>query len=273
MSEWNRSGREDEARWRDRDEGRRSRGGQGRREQRSFAEAERGYDDQDWLEAQRYGGPNYAAYGGSGYPGVRGYEARLQNPRYDEDRSYDRPGYWRPDYGRPDYGRPDYAQGRDEPRGAQRYGRSGGQAGFAHNPMLERVTEGRGDHGWTGLGHRGEGTHRGRGPKNYTRSDERIREDVNDRLCDDAWLDASDIEVQVANGEVTLNGTVNQRDDKRHAEDIAEQVSAVKHVQNNLRVQPKTTTAETAAGQATDSRGAGSQNTGANAQAGQARGG
>ena len=40
--------------------------------------------------------------------------------------------------------------------------------------------------------------HRGRGPRGYTRSDERIREDVNDRLTDDGWLDASDIDVQVS---------------------------------------------------------------------------
>ena len=41
------------------------------------------------------------------------------------------------------------------------------------------------------------GPHRGRGPKGYTRSDERIREDVNDRLSDDPFVDASEIEVMV----------------------------------------------------------------------------
>ena len=64
--------------------------------------------------------------------------------------------------------------------------------------------------------------HRGRGPKGYTRSDERIREDVNDRLTDDGWLDASDIEVQVSSAEVTLTGQVNSREEKRRAEDIVE---------------------------------------------------
>jgi osmotically-inducible protein OsmY len=79
--------------------------------------------------------------------------------------------------------------------------------------------------------------HRGRGPKGYARSDERIREDVNDRLTDDPHLDASEIEVTVQNREVTLSGTVNSRSEKRRAEDIAESVSGVTHVQNNLRVQ------------------------------------
>jgi osmotically-inducible protein OsmY len=81
------------------------------------------------------------------------------------------------------------------------------------------------------------GEHRGRGPKGYTRSDERIREDVSDRLSDDPFVDASDIEVSVSGCEVTLSGTVDNREAKRRAEDVAERVSGVKHVQNNLRVQ------------------------------------
>jgi osmotically-inducible protein OsmY len=80
--------------------------------------------------------------------------------------------------------------------------------------------------------------YRGRGPRNYTRSDDRIREDVSDRLTDDPWLDASEIEVSVSNGEVTLNGTVTNRYDRRRAEDCAEGVSGVRYVQNNLRARP-----------------------------------
>jgi osmotically-inducible protein OsmY len=76
---------------------------------------------------------------------------------------------------------------------------------------------------------------RGRGPKNYRRSDERIKEDVNDRLGD-GYLDATEIEVSVSNGEVTLIGTVQTRSDKRRAEDIAESVSGVSNVENRLRV-------------------------------------
>jgi len=79
--------------------------------------------------------------------------------------------------------------------------------------------------------------HRGRGPRGYQRSDARIMEDVNDRLTDDPHIDASNIEVTVSNREVTLIGTVNSRFEKRHAEDLAESVSGVSHVQNNLRIQ------------------------------------
>ncbi|MBX7174549.1 MAG: BON domain-containing protein [Pyrinomonadaceae bacterium] len=81
-----------------------------------------------------------------------------------------------------------------------------------------------------------QGQHRGRGPRNYKRSDDRIKEDVNDRLTDYSYLDASDIEVEVSNGEVTLTGTVDSRYSKRIAEDLAEDVSGVTNVENRLRV-------------------------------------
>jgi osmotically-inducible protein OsmY len=81
--------------------------------------------------------------------------------------------------------------------------------------------------------------HSGRGPANYTRSDDRIREDVNDNLTDDWGVDAGNITVKVSNGEVTLEGTVSTRLQKRRAEDCAEEVSGVKNVQNNLRVQAR----------------------------------
>lgn len=84
--------------------------------------------------------------------------------------------------------------------------------------------------------------HRGKGPKNYSRSDDRVRDDVSDRLTDDPMVDASEIEVEVKSGEVTLTGTVKSRDQRRRAEDCAEQVSGVKHVQNNLRVMQDSTT-------------------------------
>jgi osmotically-inducible protein OsmY len=79
------------------------------------------------------------------------------------------------------------------------------------------------------------GPHSGRGPRGYQRSDERIREDVCERMCDSGDLDASDIEVRVSNAEVTLLGTVRERQDKRLAEDLVEQVSGVREVHNQLR--------------------------------------
>jgi osmotically-inducible protein OsmY len=76
----------------------------------------------------------------------------------------------------------------------------------------------------------------GRGPRGYQRGDERIREDICDRLTDDSRVDASDIEVHVKGGEVTLAGSVRSRIEKRVTEDVAEQVSGVREVNNNLKV-------------------------------------
>ena len=79
-------------------------------------------------------------------------------------------------------------------------------------------------------------SYRGKGPKNYQRTDEHIREDVCERLTEDDGVDATDIEVAVENGIVTLTGTVHERYAKRRAEDVAESVSGVTDVQNSLRV-------------------------------------
>lgn len=78
----------------------------------------------------------------------------------------------------------------------------------------------------------------GRGPRGYQRGDERIREDVCDRLTDDPRIDAADIEVQVKNCEVTLAGSVRTREEKRFAEDLIERITGVREVNNNLKVRP-----------------------------------
>lgn len=131
-------------------------------------------------------------------------------------------------------------------RGFVEGGRYGGERGYGERGYGERggrdFWDKAGDEVASWLGdeeaaqRRRQDQHRGRGPRGYKRSDERIREDINDRLTDDWMLDASDINVMVQSCEVTLNGEVGSREDKRCAEDIAESVSGVSHVQNNLRV-------------------------------------
>ena len=73
------------------------------------------------------------------------------------------------------------------------------------------------------------------GPKGYKRSDERIQEEVCDALSE-GHIDAREIEVSVANGEVTLKGTVTQRQDKQRAEQLAESIRGVGDVNNELRM-------------------------------------
>ena len=55
-----------------------------------------------------------------------------------------------------------------------------------------------------------------------------------ERLEDERGLDLRDLEVIVEDAEVTLNGTVRHKADKRRIEDVAE-IDGVRHVQNNLR--------------------------------------
>ena len=81
--------------------------------------------------------------------------------------------------------------------------------------------------------------YRGLGHKNYMRSDERIQEDISERLWDSDEVDASDVTVEVKNGEVTLRGNVEHRRIKHRIEDIADGCSGVKDIHNEIRVQPR----------------------------------
>jgi hypothetical protein len=244
MSDWNRYGRDDEQRrYGSDDRDRRSFGpgetygqaGDGRNdERRSFGDRDRTGGAWTAGESSRtYGhGAGYGQAHRREYERTGGYGAGGRaNGQPDYGRSAYGPSgpYGRPDYNRPDYAAPDETQ-RAYGRGEARHGHAGI---FGGDEELERLSDGDADFRMFG----GRGEHRGRGPKNYVRSDDRIREDVSDRLSDDSWLDASEVEVQVQDAEVTLTGTVANRHDKRRAEDLAEQASGVRHVQNNLRVQ------------------------------------
>lgn len=81
--------------------------------------------------------------------------------------------------------------------------------------------------------------YRGRGPRGWTRTDDRIRDDVCQRLADDPHVDASDMDIAVSNGEVTLEGIAYSRPEKRHAEDLAMDVSGVKDVHNRLIIRSR----------------------------------
>ena len=61
-------------------------------------------------------------------------------------------------------------------------------------------------------------------------------EDVNDRLTAHPEIDASEVEVRVQNGEVTLTGVVEDRHTKRMAEDAIEDIMGVEDVHNQLKV-------------------------------------
>ena len=68
------------------------------------------------------------------------------------------------------------------------------------------------------------------------RPDERIQDDVSERLAAEPQVGAAQIQVNVTDGEVTLTGTVDSPEARRRAEDIAGSVAGVASVLNNLRV-------------------------------------
>jgi hypothetical protein len=77
---------------------------------------------------------------------------------------------------------------------------------------------------------------RGRAPKGWKRSDDRIKDDICETLEYRTNINAEDIDIQVKDGEVTLSGTVRSRQEKRQIEDTVEQAMGVKEVHNQLRV-------------------------------------
>jgi hypothetical protein len=95
-----------------------------------------------------------------------------------------------------------------------------------------------GQHGWQPYGSQpyGSQSYRGMGPKGFRRSDERLREQVCEALTDNDEIDASDVEVMVKEGEVTLSGIVEDRRMKLLAERIAESFSGINEVQNTIRI-------------------------------------
>lgn len=197
-------------------------------------------DDRDDDNDSGYSG---SPYYGAGYLGPYASGSRDPGRTQSERNPYGRGGYQPQAWSRDP--RTDSAYGHDY---EARWPSSGSGSDAYHRPVRWRSEselgsrEGRsGYRGWSnseGARNRdfaSPGGNYGKGPKGYVRSDERIREDVCDRLSDDDELDASDITVNVSNGEVRLEGSVIDRQSKHRAEDLAESVSGVQDVTNNLR--------------------------------------
>lgn len=179
------------------------------------------YSERDWGEQDfdRFRGGEQRGYGGG-----RNYGGGFYTGESDRGHASGS------DYGSSQYrGYGGGQQGAGQYRGGQqgRYGEAqyGSEAGS--DRYREREQGGAGG---------ARGMFRGRGPKGYQRSDERIREEVCECLTDDPMIDASNLEVNVKSGEVTLTGSVNSRQEKRRAVEIIEELSGVKDVHNNLRV-------------------------------------
>ncbi|WPU66694.1 BON domain-containing protein [Peredibacter starrii] len=74
----------------------------------------------------------------------------------------------------------------------------------------------------------------GKGPKGYKRSDDRIRDEVNEALYLSREINASEIEIEVTDGLVFLRGKVESRPIKRLTEEVIENIAGVIDVRNEL---------------------------------------
>jgi len=216
-----------------------------RRERDSRREAREDYGRQDWARNRGFGRDYSTDYDrdigrGSQYGTERGYArgedvGRSSRAYSSAGRTYSEPSrdIDRPDWG---WGGSEGSQRSWSDRGRQGQSRTGEwgtprdwESGDREDRMIT------GGYSSTLLAWSEPGPYKGRGPKGYQRSDDRIREDVCDRLTRHGRIDATDIQIQVRHGEVTLDGIVDTREAKRMAEDVAESVDGVRDVVNHLK--------------------------------------
>lgn len=198
---------------------------------------------------QRAGGPRSGEFArpgnyGSGDYGNSGYSSGAysgQQGGYSSGNSYPNPS----NYGNGGSQSSNYA--------GHGYSAAGGYAGADESSRGEFG-------GRTARSNSGAGMKRAwnRGPKGYTRSDERIREDISDQLMHSHEIDPSEVEIQVSGGEVTLTGTVCCRREKYQLEELAERVAGVKDVVNNVRIKRDAGSSSSTSDQTSDRAGSSS---------------
>jgi len=148
-------------------------------------------------------------------------------------------------YGQGEYG--GYGQGGSGQGGYGQAGRYGqGYGGYSMGEQDERgALPGQSGYGYGGYGQSGHpfgpgypggGYRARRGPKGYKRSDERLKEDISERLMQSPYIDATEVTVEVQNGKVTLEGSVSERRMRHLIEDIVDDCPGVEDIDNRVRV-------------------------------------
>jgi osmotically-inducible protein OsmY len=191
---------------------------------------------------------NYGAYGSQGYggeggTGAQGYGAQGGYGRYGSQGDYGVPG----GYG----GDNQYRQGRfgsnapseEQLRAGSRSAFSD-QVSYGHHAAYGTQDNrhgygggaGQSQGGWNPAGQARVGRGARRAPKSYQRSDERLKEDIYERLINRWDLDSTEVTVRVSNGDVTLEGSVPDRRTRHEIENLADDAHGVKEIHNNLRV-------------------------------------
>ncbi len=181
-----------------------------------------------------------------------GYSQGRQGPSRNPDQNLGQGSYGQPDLGQGGYGQYGGSRTHQGEYGYDASGQSRRGQGRTEQANRDRGATGSGQGGYGEYGGRNygmgqaysgslggqeeRGRFRGHGPKGYRRSDERMTEDLNERLTEDAMLDATHITVEVRDGVATLQGTVESRWMKHRAEDIADGCSGISDVRNEIRV-------------------------------------
>jgi osmotically-inducible protein OsmY len=252
------------------------RGGQrefdrGRREEQEFG----GFDEEPWARpkefepegARRWREGEGARFGGASQRRTEFGRESGRGPRYGGDRygseeifgqerGQGYSGYRRSQSGLPTQGWGGYPGRRENQSDYSSYRgeQAGSRFGGAEQGGRGGMYGGEGSYGagapWSGAGAYGgssqqggsqwgsgsQQSFRGKGPKGFTRSDDRLKELICESLTDDHDVDASEVSVDVKDGKVTLSGTVAERRQKYLIEEFVEETGGVKEVENQLRV-------------------------------------
>jgi hypothetical protein len=183
-----------------------------------------------WEEARERRGAPAEDFGQADYSGDYAYDSERRSG-YRVDRDTSRGGV---DYGQADYSL-DYAYDAERGRGYRRF--TPDDQAYGRDREVEderrRTAEGRSWRDRAGAffaGREGAPPRRRHGP-----SDRVLWAIIVERLEDERGLDLRDVAVNVEDAEVTLDGVVRHKADKRRIEDVVD-IDGVRHVQNNLRV-------------------------------------
>jgi osmotically-inducible protein OsmY len=184
------------------------------------------YGSSGQYEQGGYGRSRYGQREQGGYGGGTSYQR--EGFRGEQQRGYGEAGRsseWRPEEfsrQRQGYGRQYESQSFDQPYPPGFQSEFGSSQGSRYGSGRQGYSE--------------YGAHRGKGPKGYTRSDDRLKEIICEKLTDDPMIDASEINVEVTSQIVRLTGTVDDRSTKYDVEELIEHCGGVKDIDNQLRV-------------------------------------
>jgi len=195
-------------------------------------------------EDAHYYGTGSVGYGGPGFTGgAYAYgngprdEGRQIEDEYSDESAVSYEQVPRQQYGQRQYGQRQYGQPQGQ-RYGQPYGPQYGQPqGQQYGPRYGQQSRQQpyGNDRYSGY----PDTRARRfttGPKGYQRSDERLKEDICERLMESHYIDSSDVSVEVRGARVVLEGTVPSRHMKHAIEDLVDACPGVQDIDNRVSV-------------------------------------